>query len=321
VKLPRPWLALPGLLLLAGCSSLAPFITQAETVPWAAETPGPSPSPTAVPIPAGTQQCDISELTVSAALTGASGTVGGDLTFALAPTTDRPCLLSGAPASVTIEDAGTGKVLATKYAASSRSGPGDSAVQHAPPVLLEPGTPAATLVIWSNWCGPLEDVRFVVRMSPDPAAPRAISNAVGQLPRCDDASAPSALSGYAFRVPEVLPVQFDVQLALPATASPGNPLDYSVTLTNVDSRPLVLQPCPEYMESLELPKPPGPHVERWVLNCAALPDQISPGAYVRLAMRIDVPADAPLGATSVSWMLVTPAADGAADAPIKIVGH
>jgi hypothetical protein len=308
--------ALPGLLLFAGCSALAPLITQTNTVPWVAATPEPESSPSAEAIPAGTRPCDLSQLTISAAMTGASGTVGGDLTVSLAPTTDRPCLLSGPPASVTIEKADTGQPLTTRYRPFARPSPGEPSGRDAAPVLLEPGTTAATLVIWSNWCGPLDDVRFVVRMTRDPTAPRAITNAIGQLPRCDDGSASSTIEGYAFVVPSHQAV-VDVTIDAPGTVASGGTLDYTVTLSNVDSVPLALDPCPAYTEELYRPKDPQPYEERWLLNCNDLPPKLWPGEAATVAMRMAVPADMPLGPMQLAWAF----AGGRGESSVEVIAR
>jgi hypothetical protein len=97
-------------------------------------------------------------------------------------------------------------------------------------------------------------------------------------------------------------------LNLPQRVQAGQPLRYTVTLTNTSTQPVVLDPCPSYIEIL------GQKIvwASYQLNCAAA-RPIPPGGSLTFAMQLDLPASLPAGAQGVRWVLQTPflaAADG-----------
>jgi hypothetical protein len=321
---PRPWLALPGVLLLTGCTVLSPFIAQTGIVPWVSTTPASSVAPTAVAIPAGVRQCDVSQLVVSAATEGAGGTTLVELTLTVPPQVFRPCSLAGPPAQFAIERTDRTRDLPIEYSTSDRPGPGNGP-RHAAPVLLQPGMQASLDFIWTNWCGgKLPPIRFRFRMSDAAAAPDGISNAVDDAygsPRCDLPGSPSRVVGYAVRVPNPPDVMIDVAIHAPSAAMVGSQYAYAVTLTNNDVRPASFDPCPEYQEGLELPKPPGPHEERWLLNCETLPKLMWPDDSTEFAMQIAIPPDTPIGSATLSWTLFSQTAGGSAETQIQVIAQ
>jgi hypothetical protein len=320
----RVLVALAGAMLLAGCSVIVPLVGMTTptsgAVPWVAATAGPMVTASPEAIPTGTPPCDISRLGVVVTAGAGGGTVEGLATFTH-PSDAWPCFLAGPPKSIGIRLEQSGRTVPVQYDVRARPGPGDKVVRPSSPVTLDAEAQAQDLFIWSNWCGdPDAKIRFVFRTTTGSGAASGISNATYGAPRCDQPGLPTRITGYAFRAPPTEEVSMDVALDVPATAIVGQRLEYAVTISNHDVRPARLDPCPEYQEGLVLPKPPGPHVERWALNCEALPDVLWPGDRRRLAMQIAVPSDASPGPGTITWMFFSDAVEGTADAPIQIVG-
>lgn len=317
-------MAFPGAMVLAGCSVIAPLVgittPTSGAVPWVAATAEPVATVSPAPIPTGTPPCDISRLGIVVTAGAGGGTVEG-LATVTHPSDALPCFLAGPPKSIGIRLEQTGRTVPVHYDFRARPGPGDKATHPVPQVVLDADAQAQDLFIWSNWCGdPDAKIRFIFRTAAGLDAASGISNATYGAPRCDQPGLPTRITGYAFRAPPIEEVSLDVALDLPATAIVGQPLEYAVTISNNDVRPARLDPCPDYQEVLELPKPPGPHVERWALNCDALPDVLWPGDQRRLAMQLGVPSEVPPGPGTISWMLFSDTVDGMADAPVQIVG-
>jgi hypothetical protein len=116
--------------------------------------------------------------------------------------------------------------------------------------------------------------------------------------------------------PDVVPppLQYGTLQALidaPATAHAGDTVDYVVSLTNPGTASVSLQPCPVYRESLYKAS------VTYLLNCPAA--GLPPGATVRFAMRMTVPAYTPAGHYHLAWTIVETGGDSAtASAPIDI---
>jgi hypothetical protein len=94
-----------------------------------------------------------------------------------------------------------------------------------------------------------------------------------------------------------------VALDAPASVRRGETASFSVTVTNttLNSLPLVDDNCPLYRESLG-----GTRSGTLLLNCTAAGLIVAPGDRVRFEMRLAVPADQPLGSTTLRWQLVEP---------------
>jgi hypothetical protein len=91
----------------------------------------------------------------------------------------------------------------------------------------------------------------------------------------------------------------------------GTTLAYSVTLTNSDANTLALVSrdtygfldgdCPIYQQSIgSFASPP------LLLNCGTPGLLIASGTAVRFDMRIEVPANQPLGPTTLRWQYIEP---------------
>jgi hypothetical protein len=128
------------------------------------------------------------------------------------------------------------------------------------------------------------------------------------------------------------------RIEAPATAVAGEVFRYTITLTNVTTGWLALDPCPSYLEWLgghPLPTaaPPSnfPSFKVWdpivqygggvkeshLLNCSAAPS-IGSGTSITFEMRLAVPADA-VGTDTLRWQVIDEVGALSASAPITIV--
>jgi uncharacterized repeat protein (TIGR01451 family) len=140
------------------------------------------------------------------------------------------------------------------------------------------------------------------------AGPTSPGPGLGPTPRCDQPSSGSTFTAYAFvpvppQAPAYEPQAASVVLSVPATATAGGDLAFTVTLTNIGTAPALLRPCPTYTEDLIVAgtalKPPAP--QQFLLNCAAIGDSLAPGASITLQMRYAVPAHLPPGPVELVW--------------------
>jgi hypothetical protein len=99
----------------------------------------------------------------------------------------------------------------------------------------------------------------------------------------------------------VAPAEFSVAYRLPDAIHLGQTLHYTVTLTNVSGRRLVLDTCPGYTETVKAPQ----ILERHRLNCAAVPSLVAGESRV-FAMEMQLPAVGPLGRHDLYWGLAFP---------------
>jgi hypothetical protein len=88
-------------------------------------------------------------------------------------------------------------------------------------------------------------------------------------------------------------------IQVPASITPGQTLDYSVTLTNPSSAAVPLSSCPNYVEVVG---PPG-YSETYQLNCTTA--SISPGQSVTFDMQLGIPAtlDATANPAKLIWYI------------------
>jgi hypothetical protein len=93
-----------------------------------------------------------------------------------------------------------------------------------------------------------------------------------------------------------------VRIDAPAIVEAGSDFWYVVTLTNPTGANIAFDPCPVYTESL------GTEPAAYLLNCVF--SAIPAGSWIRLMMRMSVPASASLGQTTLVWSVV--GADGSA---------
>ncbi len=100
-------------------------------------------------------------------------------------------------------------------------------------------------------------------------------------------------------------------LKLPATVKAGTTLTYEVDISNPQSNPAELSPCPIYMEYSSFKTKLLYH-----LNCSAV-HSIAPYGTVRYQMKMAIPASAPLGEASIYWVFFGPGNVGSNHLVIK----
>jgi len=279
-------------------------------VPWTDATPTPAPSPTPVTIPPGTATCASNDLTATAGWQGATGQMVGWL--ALTNVGQRPCVVNGSPRLIRLRSATTIRAPVT-YQAGQDAGPGSSPGA-AGPVLLRPGDQAGAFLWWTNWCPAMIPIvtSLLVTLpaggSPIEARPTSPGTGFFGTPRCDQPTARSTFTAYAFvpvapQEPPDEPQLASVSLSVPPSVTAGEDLAFSVTLTNRGVKPAVLTPCPTYTEDLIVGgralKPPAP--QQFLLNCSAIGHALAPGASVTLLMHYAVPPALPPGPVELVW--------------------
>ena len=305
------------LLIVAGCTSGAgptattivrslpsasssPSATPSSTViPWSPETPDPFVTPAPAKLP-DAAPCRVDQ--VSAGLAGWQGATGSMVGgFLLWNTSRQPCRLAGRP-SVAILDAAGHRLSVTDLPAPSPTAqplvlPADQPT----PVLHAEATEGLALVTlqWFNWCGvpPIGPLSLAIEL-PEGGVLRT-PVVMGGIPRCDAPSGGSSISVGAFDAtpgpsptdPPAVPAEaLKVSLEVPDHATAGQALHYVVILTNPTSNPIALSPCPAYQERINTQG--GGVVADYVLDCAPAPT-IAPGASVRFAMELNIPAPLP----------------------------
>jgi hypothetical protein len=115
--------------------------------------------------------------------------------------------------------------------------------------------------------------------------------------------------------PGARPADLAVSIAAPRRAVLGQPLRYTVTITNAGGASLPLRPCPNYDQRLAV-EGARPVLQPWRLNCQPVA-AIGPGERVSFAMQLDVPADLPPGRAVLLWNLDL--GPGAQLKPIQLV--
>ncbi len=97
------------------------------------------------------------------------------------------------------------------------------------------------------------------------------------------------------------PTQYLIpHLVLPASVKAGTTLTYEVDVSNPLDKAVELSPCPIYMEYSSFRSK-----FLYRLNCSSV-RSILPHGLVRYQMRMPIPANAPVGNASVSWVFFGP---------------
>ena len=309
-------------------------------IPWAALPPtgaypqlaSPSPLPNGpIPVPPGTPACRADQLE-GAPLTKEAAAGNIDMPVALRNRSGTACVLEGY-ADVTVVD-GAGNVVAPISGPELRGTFFDQVP--AVPVLMLVGTPPLPSAVSAQPSRGQAVMNLTWYDCKLPQAARlwlALPNSGGRVvvpfptkavssPACDGnpALAPQLsrgpLTSVGFttpRSPDFLMVQ--VTISAPAQVRRGTTLVSYVTLSNTDSRPYQLDPCPDFTEFLTAKQP----VDRHQLNCGPV-GSVAPGAQVTFEIHLDVPATVAPGPNKMEWALI----DGRvavpyADAPITVV--
>jgi hypothetical protein len=223
-----------------------------------------------------------------------------------------PCVVNGSPRLIQLR-AGDAILDAVTYEAGKDAGPGNS-TGVAGPVLLVPGDQAGAFLFWTNWCPAMIPAVSAVLVtlptggSPIVASPASPGPGFNGPPRCDQPMMGSTFTAYAFvpvppQEPVYEPQAASVLLSVPATATAGGDLAFTVTITNRGTAPALLSPCPTYTEDLIVAgaalKPPAP--QQFLLNCAAIGSALAPGATVTLQMHYAVPTSIRPGPVELVW--------------------
>jgi hypothetical protein len=339
---PRLRLAWAILIVIAGCtpgvseassnpgtdtSSVAASPTKstgptADIVPWSSETPQPfiTPAPAA---PSDAAACAVDQ--VSAGVAGWQGATGSMLGgFLIWNTSGEPCRLTGRP-SIAIRDATGHRLAVTNIPAPEPPlRPIVLPANQPAPVLFEeaPGGLAQVTIQWFNWCGadPAEPMSLAITLPEGGVLQTPV--VMGGVPRCDEASTGSSVSVAAFGAtpgpspsdPAAVPAEaLKVALEVPDQATAGQTLHYVIALTNPTASAIGLRPCPAYMERVNAVG--GGVAVDYLLDCAGVPT-IAPGASVRFAMELDIPASMPSSdEAAIVWSLDPYFSEGFAPRP------
>jgi hypothetical protein len=228
-------------------------------------------------------------------------------------TSSEPCRLEGRPTVGIVDAAGRSLDVTAVPAPSPSARPIVLGPRQPVPVLHQepPSGLASETLQWFNWCGsaPKEPLRLTVTL-PEGGVLLVPVAFGGATPRCDAPAARSELTVSPFdetpgpspTEPPAVPAEsLRLTLVVPDHAVAGQTLDYVAILTNQTADPIALDPCPAYEERINARG--GPLVAYYVLACATVP-VIAPGASVRFAMELDLPATLPPDdSAALVWIL------------------
>lgn len=335
----RLWALVAVLVGSVACGSVHPLAATGSnpSVPWLPLPPAHQfvEAPLAMPptaVQPGTSECGAGQLEgVVSGAGAAAGNIDTPLLFRNKGASD--CWLEGY-LGITIFDA-AGRILATSTGSANEGtffadGPVTQILLSASTPTLAPGRgmTAAHGVRGQAW----------MNMSwYDCSSPQA-SRAIVEVPSGERFSMPFTLQGDAnpacypgsmakpviFRGPlspggmEWPPgrdyITAHVSIQSPVVAHRGATLSYTVTIENLGSRDYGMQPCADYIESLDFKK----MGQTYQLNCAPV-GTIAVGGSAVFDMRIEIPASAPQGPDHIHWFLFDGRIDaGGAAAPLEI---
>jgi len=339
-----------ALLLVAGCAggaSPSPFDQATssasasptpgepaftEIVAWSSATPLPYMTPTAT-LPPEASACRADQVSAGhAGWQGATGSMLGG--FLIWNTSAEPCRLTGRPSVAILDRAGHRLNVIDVPISSPAVQPIVLSAHQPVPVLYEdvPGGLGTVMVQWFNWCAtsPIEPLSLAITLPTGGVLHAPV--VMGSTPRCDAPSAGSTMSVGNFNVtagpsptdPPAVPAEgLRVALEVPGQATAGQTLHYVAILTNPTASPINLDPCPAYMERIN--SVGGWVVSDYILDCSGVPT-IAPGASVRFAMELDLPASLPPSdKAAIVWSLDPYYSEGfpprspAAKVPIQVV--
>ena len=286
------------------------------TVPWSAATAAPSPIPTPTSWPTG-PACLPSQLVASTWLDGEPPALRN---YSVWNDGVAPCSIGRDVAVSVLDGGGHALPVSTRVEVPGRAC-GGTGGQCPPPgptappwIFMPPSDPdaanggAGASLTWTNWCGPQPALPLILVVVLGGTSVRTPGVAL-KPPACTDASKGSELDVAPIEIggdwpPEPTSIPADglrATLEVTGPATPGQPFDYVLILTNPTASAIALSPCPTYQERINARG--GPAVEEHILNCVGL-DPIPPGASVRFAMVIQVPASLPASAdAALVWAL------------------
>jgi hypothetical protein len=293
------------LVLAVGCSSGSKehkALPVGPAVPWTSARPSQVAERTPV-----ARRCRAAELEVQGPVRFVPRLQGGIALVAIRNSGKRTCRLTGRPRVRLVKDGGP--VQVQRAIPPTPANFPDVAYPESSLLALRPGEASAVTITWDNWCDP------VVKGKPH-VPPRAVSialpNGAGSLeadynavPPCIDLHSPTVIGVSAFQsslVPRGRPWS-DAFLQASVPGQPihgrrGGILHFRVVLRNISKTTARFGRCPAYIQQLA----PSGRVEAYELNCAAA-HPIAGGKSAAFAMRLRVPANAPLGANGLFWEL------------------
>ena len=295
-------------LAAAASASAAPAV-----VPWTSTRPA-----KAAANPPLAPPCRAEHLRAQLLLQGATGSLVGGVDLLNAGA--GPCSLLGRPTVAFTGPAAAVEPVQVERVAAS---PTPLDVLADPPGslrALQPGKSAEVSLFWSNWCGPGAAPTGASGTPPEAlalglASGTTVDIPLTRAPRCDDPQSPSTLSVGPFTpAPRQLPrgSRLPLRVAIVGTrpvqvkpglrafrVRPGELFRYEVAVTNTSTTTFRFAPssCPAYIEQLA-PAPP----QAYVLNCRPV-GTIEPGATVRFAMQLRIPAGTRAGNQSLTFQL------------------
>jgi hypothetical protein len=250
-------------------------------------------------LPPGTAQCEAGDFSVtsdSATSTELPGAViPGRYLLSVQRVGTEPCTIGASTPTVTIFDA-----------AGNRLGTGGSSllIAYSGYQLLLPGD---VLQVPAYICGTgIASVELVLASTPDD--PGRIGSADGTrvaiaFPHGSTCASGASGTSHQHIIPAGRLASLVPSFSVPSRVRSGQPLDYTVTLTNPGSTAVSLQPCPGYRQSLidvlELPDRKGA-TSTGQLNCAAAPASVPAHSSITFRMRLDT-TGVPTGDRRLIW--------------------
>ena len=268
----------------ANLAALVPWIDSPSAVP-----PVPAPLPTTAP-KTDAPPCSASSLSlVGTAPSGLTGDYG--IIVQLRNIGSKACLLSGTP-EVVAKGPGLPDLKAADRPMLSMGERSDTA----------PGKTASLFVEASAACGSPGQVPTVYSTLDIsyPTGGELVLRNLKLAEYCGIAVSPFYSVKPSPQYPTPPTQDLIPHLVLPATVKAGTTLTYEVDISNPQSKPAELSPCPIYMEYSSFRTSFLYH-----LNCSSH-TSIPPHGVVRYQMKMPIPASAPTGKASIHWVFFGP---------------
>lgn len=265
----------------------------ARLVPWI-DSPSPVP-PIPAPIPAvkpKTSAPPCKDANLAYGGSAPSGLTGdGGVIIKLRNIGSATCFLSGTP-KVVAKGTGVPDITATDRPMISFGQEAD----------ITPGKPVFLFIGMSAACGTpaqrptMYDTLFVYY----PMGGEVVIHGLALYNFCGMTTTPFYSVKPGPQYPNPPTINLVPTLKLPATVKAGTTLTYEVDISNPQSKPAELLPCPIYMEYSSFGTKLLYH-----LNCSTV-HSIAPHGKVSYQMKMAIPSSAPLGEASIHWVFFGP---------------
>jgi hypothetical protein len=299
-----PALLVPLLAAAAGCDSGSSQKTETAppAVPWVSTKP-----PQVAEREPAARWCRAADLKPPRQVTFVPRLHGGVALVALRNVSGQACRLTGRPGAIFVKDGGP--VQVQKPFPTTPSNFPETTYPASSLLALRPGESGDVTIAWDNWCDPVIKGRPHVPPSALritlPAGRGSLDVDYNAVPPCVDPSAPTTIGVSGFQ-PTLVPTGRRWTDAFLRASVPGQPihgrrggiLRFHVVLRNASRTAVRFARCPAYAQQLV----PAGSVEVYGLNCRAA-HAIRPGKTLAFAMRMHVPASAPLGPNGLFWEL------------------